>query len=727
MNSITATLSEPGPEGPAGRAKAAGAALAGTGRRLTARHLLTVLLLTATAHAERLATDGWRVEPEAARAVLDGDGHTAWTSAGPQAPGLAVTFDRGRPVLVHRVALRTGDALSGFARGLAVEVSDDGRTWTTAAAVETLNEPDLDLRFNPVVGRWLRLRLTASAGTPWSLAEAAFYGSPDPNALDRETVIALPDEPTPPARWAAEELRYYLGEATGRFPTVQAGGAARGKLVFVLGPTPTAAEATKLKSLGEEGTLITRVGSQVRLVGGSPRGLLYGCYELLDRLGVKWLDPTPAGEFIPRGAKLDLSALPVAAGPSFTWRHCNGWSFDQMPRAWVLWTVRNRINCIGQAAGWYAHLDRYLGATPARGRYLYGHYPHSFARTLPGSLFKDHPEMFPERGGRRVPYDSVPGGGLQFCTTSPATQDYVVNHIVQVLKARPDDLYSLCPNDGGVWCECAECLKLDEPVLPETYSDGRPDARSVSDRFFGFLDQVCRRVDQALPGRRILTIAYSNFDQPPRRIERLPDNLSVDVCQYGCSSHGVNECERNAEMKRRLEEWARKCADVGVYDYTFDQMKVQKLPLPYCRAINEELRWLAGIGIRAYSTEGAGSGAGWLYSPWAYWVMARSLWNTGPSAASLTEQFFTAYYQEAAAPMRAYYQAMEDHAYRQNVCWGSYNNVPTADKFPPELLATLRRHLDSATAAARQPLIRERVARQVEAIDFCEEYLKRGA
>jgi hypothetical protein len=674
------------------------------------------------ARAERLKPEGWGTDPVAAAVVFDGDLDTDWQSAEPQSPDLSLTLDLGRRLLLHRIILHTGASLSGFARGVDVQVGDDLAVLQSVATTETLNEPDLDLRFNPVAGRYCRLQLTASAGYPWNLAEVEFYGNLDPGALDTGTAIALPDPPSQPALWAAEELRYCLGEATGQFPSVVPAGGARAQRIIVLNPPPTAEELATLRDLGDEGYVIGQAGRTVRIVGASPRGLLYGCYEILDRLGVKWLDPTPEGEYIPRGAKLDLSYLPLAVKPAFTWRHLNGWQFSSMPRGWVLWTVRNRINFVGQSDWWFGKLERYLGPLPARGSYQYGFYPHSFARTLPGSLFADHPEMFPLREGKRVPYDAVPGEGLQFCTTSPAAVDYVTQRVVEVLRARPGDVYSLCPNDGGVWCECPDCQRLDEPLEQEVYSDGRH-SRNVSDRFFTFMDTVCRRVDQELPGRQVLTIAYSNFDQPPRKLDRLPDNLLVDVCQYGCSSHGVNECAENAEMKRRLVEWTRKCGHVGIYDYVFDQMTVQKLPLPYCRAINEELRWLAEQGIRAYGTEGFGSGQGWLYSPWAYWVMARSLWDTSMPWQEQEEAFFGAYYQEAAAPMLAYYQALEGFTHDAPVHWGSYNNVPTPDRFPPGLLATLHQHLKAAQAAATAPLTQARVARQIEAIAFVEEYL----
>ncbi len=611
----------------------------------------TWLVAVTPARAEKLDPRGWHSEPAAASAVCDGDLRTAWQSAEPQAPGMGVTLDLGRPMLLHRAGLFTGDNLIAMARALVLKTSPDGEHWQVAATFETSHEPDPDLRFNPQVGRYLRLELTGSAGYPWSLAEVDLYGAADPAALDTETVIALPQEPPPPVRWAAEELRYYLSEATGRFVRAAPAATANGHLVIALGPEPTAAERARMAELGEEGYLLARSGDQVRVLSSTPRGVLYGAYELLDRLGVKWLDPTPEGTVIPTEARLDLSYLPLAGRPAFATRHFNGWGLARMPRTWKLWAVRNRINWVGQGDWWYGHFDEYLGEIPLRGRYLYGHYPHSFQRVLPGNLYEQHPDWFPLREGKRVPYEGNSARSLCFCTTAPGAIDYVAGRIIETLKARPGATFSLCPQDGGLWCQCDTCRKLDEPIEYEEFS--RQHLVNVSDRYFRFMDTICRRVDRELPGRRVLTIAYADYDQPPQRIEHLASNLMVDVCQYGCSSHGIHECAKNAEMKRRMEGWVQRCSDVGVYDYVFDNWYAQKMPLPYCRAIQSELQWLRTIGVRAYATEGSGSDVAWLYSPWAYWVLARSLWDADRPWQELEQDFFTGYSRDAASPMLA--------------------------------------------------------------------------
>ena len=146
---------------------------------------LLLFLAATSVWAGHLQPRGWIVEPVTAAAVLDGDLSTDWQSAGPQRPGLRVTIDFGKPLLLHRVVLHTGGNLSGFARGVAVQSGDDPAALRSVATAETLNEVDLDLRFNPVVGRYCRLQLTTSAGYPWHLAEVELRRPREVLALGR--------------------------------------------------------------------------------------------------------------------------------------------------------------------------------------------------------------------------------------------------------------------------------------------------------------------------------------------------------------------------------------------------------------------------------------------------------------------------------------------------------------------------------------------------------------
>jgi hypothetical protein len=55
------------------------------------------------------------------------------------------------------------------------------------------------------------------------------------------------------------------------------------------------------------------------------------------------------------------------------------------------------------------------------------------------------------------------------------------------------------------------------------------------------------------------------------------------------------------------------------------------------------------------------------YNPWDFYAYPRIRWNTNQSAAQIEGEFFTGYYKEAAAPMLAYYQSLENYQFSDSV------------------------------------------------------------
>lgn len=131
---------------------------------------------------------GWRAEPAAANAVLDGSLPTAWIPGGAGgAAGMTITF--AAPVTFDRVALTPGSGTVPQA-GWTVELSADGRAWKSATIHETAvahGETVLALSDGPTA-RAIRLTYAGNAAG-WSIAELNLYQSDDyttrVNLLDR--------------------------------------------------------------------------------------------------------------------------------------------------------------------------------------------------------------------------------------------------------------------------------------------------------------------------------------------------------------------------------------------------------------------------------------------------------------------------------------------------------------------------------------------------------------
>ena len=146
-----------------------------------------------------LRRSGWTItasdNPERAGDLLDGDVSTVWDSRLGQEPGQWLAVDLGATELVARIDLLAIDwqSIPGSFR---VEVSEDGRAWTTVAAATQYwgplffseHHPFLKVRrgriqaiFPPVRARHVRIVLTASvAQHSWSGRELFVYGPGGP-------------------------------------------------------------------------------------------------------------------------------------------------------------------------------------------------------------------------------------------------------------------------------------------------------------------------------------------------------------------------------------------------------------------------------------------------------------------------------------------------------------------------------------------------------------------
>jgi len=122
--------------------------------------------------------------------AYDRDGETWWGSGEPKRPGLAYELDLGRVHRLTGVSLHPGPIADGTPQGYRVEVSRDGRSWTTVVSVANVlpglywtgSQPRLDrsgrvqAAFPPVEARWVRLVQTGREDYFWwSIGEVFLY------------------------------------------------------------------------------------------------------------------------------------------------------------------------------------------------------------------------------------------------------------------------------------------------------------------------------------------------------------------------------------------------------------------------------------------------------------------------------------------------------------------------------------------------------------------------
>lgn len=128
--------------------------------------------------------------------------------------------------------------------------------------------------------------------------------------------IVVGSNPGPVRSFAAQELARYLERMTGQ--KIRVGATARHRIY--IGEVPNGIGAQRaakfrqdLAGLAADGFLIRKAGNDIVMLGQGERGELYGCYALLERMGVRWFFPGPEHEVVPR-RPLNWSETPRCHG-----------------------------------------------------------------------------------------------------------------------------------------------------------------------------------------------------------------------------------------------------------------------------------------------------------------------------------------------------------------------------------------------------------------------------
>ncbi|MBR4897069.1 MAG: hypothetical protein IKZ41_11600, partial [Clostridia bacterium] len=130
-------------------------------------------------------------------------------------------------------------------------------------------------------------------------------------------------DPDSSALYAAKELRYYLDRITAvSLPLSSDSGEENAILVG-------SASGLDVSGCTDDGFLIESSGNTVKIAGGC-RGVLYGAYELLERLGVRFF--TPTCEKVPTDPDAVIPDLSLRMEPTFEYRTHNYAAIRQYPR-----------------------------------------------------------------------------------------------------------------------------------------------------------------------------------------------------------------------------------------------------------------------------------------------------------------------------------------------------------------------------------------------------------
>lgn len=428
--------------------------------------------------------------------------------------------------------------------------------------------------------------------------------------------LMLPRKPHPNDYVAAGELKKYLTKMLNARVVLRRNLTRNCDFRFFISARAAKEGGVSVPEKAEHDEVYIRIGKDHCVLAGDPEsGALNGTYTILEHFGVRWYSAGESGEFVP--------AVKELAVPHGCWRHV---PFFQMRRIQLAaprdycktvssrdlndWGRRNRLNL-----GTYAKFHRMVA-------------PH-LDKIIPESEFAAHPEYFgmDDRGVRDIPSRNR----LNPCTSDPAVVKRIAEHAVSLLKKNPSARYfSIEPIDGGGWCLCERCRKLD--VVPGNYTD----------RIITLANQLTAEIEKAFPkeNKAARFFAYQGYANVPEKAVA-DGNLQVEV------TRGTPELIRAwAKYVKNLQRWDYN----GWFTFKWGPMPLSLLP--------EKIKLLKDNHYTGgYFDEGVASVLS-LGQPF-YYIEAKLMWEPDADLNILLEDFFTNFYGKAAGMMRKCFDLLE--------------------------------------------------------------------
>ena len=531
-----------------------------------------------------------------------------------------------------------------------------------------------------------------------------------------KATVVIADEPSPVARYAAEELVEHVRKATGvTLPVVREtdtpAGAPAHHRIF-LGETQAAErqglraadlapEAFILRTLNGDLYILGRESDEDPLHQGNPWvGTLHGLYEILERsLKVRWLWPGELGTYIPAADEVTVAPVNETIEPFLRYRL---WSTDMGIRPTAVFLRRHGMG--GGARPFVGHFVQYWWD-------IYG---------------KEYPEWFAMNAqGERV--------GPTLCVSNQELQKHLVDARSQPERTplkhgawargtiyddywNGGDVLSLGEADSTKFCHCAACQALDEPH-PEGLDLSHVWMRRVlADRYAKLWQAAFERARRINPEVRITSFLYWQTFHAPLGDVRLGPDYHGEFVQWMGKTQWFPMPE---DAYRHLEEqwlgWKKTGLTMAYRPNYFHGG--YGLPFFSTRQAGEFLRF-------AYEHGNVGWAGDSLFNHWAtqgpmLYMHMRLLKNPGMTVDQARAEYFSGF-GPAAPQVERYFDYWEKFSHwvvenRSWPVWGVRQMVDAPHIYTPEVFASAAGVLDEALAAARQDA-RGEYARRVEFI-----------
>ena len=407
---------------------------------------------------------------------------------------------------------------------------------------------------------------------------------------------------------------------------------------------------------------ISSSGDYIRISGLSPEGTLFGVYELLEQIGVRWYMPGDIGTIIPEKKTITVEEQNNVQVPSFSSRH--------------LQTVPNKDP-------WYRRVR--LGGP---------YFPSAHGIPIGKADVNKEPELFALVNGKRQ--------SSQLCISNPEVLKRAINEVKNYFRKNSSAPWiGIGPNDGAGFCQCANCCALDAGDF-----DDFENRISVTDRYMWFFNKVLEGISDEFPDKKIGFYCYSSYMKPPVKVKPnqriIPAFAPISLCRI----HGMSNpiCPERSYYKTIMESWGKILPETYERGYFFN-LADPGFPFSKVHAIRDEIPLARELGIRGWRVE---TMPHWASMTPTIYIATKLFWNHKADVDALIHDFALNFFGPASEEMEKYIILMDSAMKNADYHTGCSYDLPFI--YNPEIMKTAGEYLKKAEDLVKNTKYSEKVA-----------------
>lgn len=366
------------------------------------------------------------------------------------------------------------------------------------------------------------------------------------------------------------------------------------------------------------------------------RGSVNAVCEFLRGLGVRWYFPGEIGEVVPTAKSIALPEVNRTVQPDFAVRYLNQYyvEFFFGREEEIKWQLHLGLNpgqeCLGVGLG--------HGISQVHRRV---------------ETHEAHPEYFALWGGKRA-LDHAGGQGAP-CLSSEGLFQENVKYARFLFDKMGEPEVDVSPADGYVnLCQCDLCKGKG---TPERGWNGQ-----MSDYVWGYVNRVAQELYKTHPDRKVRCLAYTAYQQPPAKIDKLSPNVAVIICRW--RSDFINP-QTKEQFAKLTQAWLDKLPSKTLYiwDYYLHSRPdgpTEGVPVYFPHIISDDLKFLKGKSQGEF-IETSRNWPAWNLKWHALaanhlnvYLTSRLYWDVNQDIDAMLAEYYDKFYGPAAKEMKSF-------------------------------------------------------------------------